>query len=85
MNITITVPDELEARFRKAVKSAFPDIDPTDTLNAKQLAEAATAIYWRRILIDFEEWEAERKAQPVHVSAVTAAREKATTDAAGIA
>jgi hypothetical protein len=51
MNISITIPDALVPRFRRAVKLRFPDLDPDDTMTAKQIADAATAIYWREIFI----------------------------------
>lgn len=85
MIISITVPDAITPRFRKVVNSTFPELDPSNTLTAKQLAEAATAKYWRELFIQFEQSNAEQTVRARLEAEIQAARNAAVVDAEGIA
>jgi hypothetical protein len=80
--VTIDVPNALVPRLIAAMNGTFPEAAQYDPVVAfKEL----TARYWRQVLIEWEQREAEREAQRKNAVAIAAAKDKATTDAAGIA
>ena len=79
--VSITVPDALIPRLRAAMRNAFPEFDGlSDTAAFK----AATADYWRNVLSEYEQRQAEIAAQLANVAAIKAAADRATAGAAGI-
>jgi hypothetical protein len=85
MNISITIPDAIVPRFRQAVRYHFPEIDPDDTMTAKQIADEATAIYWRGIFVAEESRAAWNIADQKARAELAAEQARAATEATGIA
>lgn len=79
--VEITVPNDLVPRLTAAMQGTFPETAEQDpALAFKEI----TAAYWRTILSEWEQREAERTAQAANVAAIAAAKEKVDTDAGGI-
>jgi hypothetical protein len=79
--VNITIPDTLVPRLIAAMNGTFPEAASYDPAVAfKEL----TSRYWRGILSEWEQREAEEVAQAANRTAITAARSKAETDGAGI-
>jgi hypothetical protein len=90
--ISVTIPDALVPRMRRAINASFPGVDPNNTLTAKQVADKVTAEFWRGVLVEFEHESAEldlidtrRNAERAAAQAVEDARAKVVADAATIA
>lgn len=83
MQITITVPDTLAKTVRRAARELRPDL--ADDLTAKQIAELITAEYWRTIVVEYAERQAELAGEASKWSTMAAARAAAVTDVAAIA
>lgn len=81
-SVSITVPDALVPRLTAALRATFPE---HDALGVTAAFKAATADYWRGVLSEFEQRQAEKVAQAANSAAIAAAKAKAETDAAGIA
>jgi hypothetical protein len=80
--VNIDIDNALVPRLIAAMNGTFPEAAQYDPAVAfKEL----TARYWRSILIEWEQREAEREAQRLNQIAISAARVKAETDSAGIA
>jgi hypothetical protein len=79
--VDITIDNTLVPRLIAAMNGTFPEAASYDPAVAfKEL----TARYWRSILSEWEQREAEREAQRLNVIAIAAAKAKAETDGAGI-
>jgi hypothetical protein len=79
--VTIDIPNPIVPRLIAAMNGTFPEAAQYDPVVAfKEL----TARYWRSVLIEWEQREAEREAQRLNQIAIAAAKVKAETDAAGI-
>ena len=80
--VSITIPDAIVPRLIAAMDATFPQYAGlSDAAAFKQI----TADYWRGILSNYEEREAEKAAQLANLAAIKAAKDKAAADAAGIA
>jgi hypothetical protein len=79
--VQITIPDALVPRLAAAMDATFPQYNGlSDAAAFKQI----TSDYWRGILSEHEQRDAERAAQAANALAIKAAAEKAATDGAGI-
>ena len=79
--VQITIPDALVPRLAAAMDATFPQYSGlSDAAAFKQI----TSDYWRAILVDYEQREAEKTAQAANILAISLARAKAATDGAGI-
>ena len=79
--VNIDINNALVPRLTAAMNGTFPEAAQYDPAVAfKEL----TARYWRGILVEWEQREAEREAQRLNQIAIAAAKSKAETDAAGI-
>jgi hypothetical protein len=80
--VQIDIDNSIVPRLIAAMNGTFPEAASYDPAVAfKEL----TARYWRGILVEWEQREAEREAQRLNQIAIAAAKAKAETDAVGIA
>jgi hypothetical protein len=75
--VEIRVPDPLVPRLIAAMNGTFPEAAQYDPAVA---FKEITARYWRSILTEWEQREAEREAQRLNAIAIAAAKAKAETD-----
>lgn len=80
--VSITIDNAIVPRLIAAMNGTFPEAAQYDPAVA---FKEITARYWRGILVEWEQREAEREAQRLNTLAIAAAKAKAETDAAGIA
>ena len=79
--VNITIPNPLVPRLTAAMNGTFPDTQGQDAATA---FKDITSRYWRGILSEWEQREAEVVAQAANTTAIKAAKVKAETDSAGI-
>jgi hypothetical protein len=79
--VNIDINNAIVPRLVAAMNGTFPEAASFDPAVA---FKEITARYWRAILVEWEQREAEREAQRLNTLAIAAAKSKAETDAAGI-
>lgn len=82
MIISVTIPDALVPRMRRAINGTYPGVDPDNTLTAKQVATQVTAEFWRKVLVDYEHETAEAELIETRRSAVRALEDLVNSDRA---